>query len=70
VPYHRFKIGQTVTAPSPSGRAVSYVIMRLLPALDSKLRYWARSVVDGHERPIPESDITLTSKFNASALGS
>ena len=53
MPYHRFKLGQTVVAPSggqdaliPSG---PYVIVRLLPWW-AGAHYRVKSTVDGHER--------------------
>jgi len=61
VPYHRFKVGQTVVAPSggPHGlipRGV-HVIVRLLPLVGGEPRYRILSKVDGHERGVLESQI-------------
>jgi hypothetical protein len=61
MPYHRFKLGQTVVAPSggqdaliPSG---PYVIVRLLPLAGREPRYRVQSTVDGHERALLEGQI-------------
>jgi hypothetical protein len=63
MPYHRYKVGQTVVAPSggrdallPSG---PYTIVRLLPLVDSEPHYRVRSTVDGHERALLEGQIRL-----------
>ena len=63
MPYHRYKVGQTVVAPSggrdallPSG---PYVIVRLLPLVDREPHYRVRSTVDGHERALLEGQIRL-----------
>jgi hypothetical protein len=63
MPYHRFKVGQTVVAPSggrdallPSG---PYVIVRLLPLVGREPHYRVRSTVDGHERALLEDQIRL-----------
>ena len=63
MPYHRFKVGQTVVAPSggrdaliPSG---PYVIVRLLPLVDREPHYRAKSTVDGHERAVLEGQLRL-----------
>ena len=61
MPYHRYKVGQTVVAPSgvrdaliPSG---PYVIVRLLPLVDREPHYRVKSTVDGHERALLEGQI-------------
>ena len=63
MPYHRFKVGQTVVAPSggqdaliPSG---PYVIVRLLPLVGREPHYRVKSTVDGHERAMLEGQIRL-----------
>ena len=61
MPYHRFKVGQTVVAPSgvrdaliPSG---PYVIVRLLPPIGDAPHYRVKSTADGHERALLEAQI-------------
>ena len=61
MPYHRYKVGQTVVAPSgvrdaliPSG---PYVIVRLLPLVGPEPQYRVKSTVDGHERAVLEGQI-------------
>jgi hypothetical protein len=63
MPYHRYKVGQTVVAPSgvrdaliPSG---PYVIVRLLPLVGQEPHYRVKSTVDGHERALLEGQIRL-----------
>jgi len=63
MPYHRFKVGQTVVAPSDGPDALIphglHVIVRLLPLAGSEPQYRIRSEVDGLERAVLESQITL-----------
>ncbi len=63
VPYHRFKVGQTVVAPSGGPHALiprgPHVIVRLLPLLGREPQYRIRSTVDSHERMVLESQIRL-----------
>ena len=65
MPYHRFKVGQTVVAPSGVRDALiprgPYVIVRLLPPIDDEPHYRVKSAVDGHERALLE--------FSNSAIG-
>ena len=63
MPYHRYKVGQTVVAPAggrdaliPSG---PYVIVRLMPRVGREPQYRVRSTVDGHERALLEGQIRL-----------
>lgn len=63
MPYHRFKLGQTVVAPFggqdaliPSG---PYVIVRLLPLVGREPHYRVKSTVDGHERALLEAQLRL-----------
>jgi hypothetical protein len=60
VPYHRYKVGQTVVAPSgglgayiPRGH---HVIVRLLP-ISGQPQYRVRSMADGLERVVSEDQI-------------
>ena len=60
---HRFRVGQTVVVPW-SGPQVGlplgpYVIVRLLPLEHGEPHYRVKSSVDGHERALLESQITL-----------
>ena len=61
MPCHRFKVGQTVVAPSGVRDALiprgPYVIVRLLPPIDDEPHYRVKSVADGHERALLESQI-------------
>jgi hypothetical protein len=61
MPYHSFKVGQTVVAPfggphvyMPHG---PFVIVRLLPLVGDQPQYRVRSTVDGHERVVTEQQI-------------
>ena len=67
MPYHRFKIGQTVVVPwsGPEGATPlgPYVIERLLPLVGGEPHYRVRSSVDGHERALLESQIRLPEKL-------
>lgn len=57
---HKFKAGQTVTMipnrahGSPKG---SFEVVRLLPTERGNNQYRIRSVADGHERVVMESEI-------------
>jgi hypothetical protein len=61
MPYHRFKVGQTVVAPSGVRDALiprgPYLIVRLLPLIDDEPHYRVKSTADGHERALLESQI-------------
>ena len=58
MPYHRFKVGQTVVAHSGGLNEVMprgpLVIVRLLPLVNDKPQYVVRSTVDSHERVVLE----------------
>ena len=62
MPYHRFKVGQTVVAPSDGPDALIprglHDIVRLLPLIGREAQYRVRSVADGLERVVLESQIT------------
>jgi len=56
MPYHRFKVGQTVVAPS-EGRDLHIprgplVVVRLLPLADGEPQYRVRSDADGLDRVV------------------
>jgi hypothetical protein len=61
MPYHRFKVGQTVAAYSGglSGvrRRGPLLIVRLLPLVDDEPPYIVRSTEDGLERVVLEGQI-------------
>ena len=63
VPHHRFRIGQTVVAPSGGPDAViprgPYIIVRCQPMEDGQPQYRVKSSFDGHERALLESQIRL-----------
>jgi len=64
VPYHRFKVGQTVVAPTISGPSAmiprgQHLIVRLLPVSGRDPQYRIRSNVDGLDRVVTESQIRL-----------
>ena len=61
MPYHRFKVGQTVVAPS-EGRDLHIprgplVVVRLLPLVDGEPQYRVRSEADGLDRVVLERQI-------------
>jgi hypothetical protein len=62
MPYHRFKVGQTIVAPSDGPHALisrgPHVIVRLLPVVDGVPQYRIRSTADGNDRVVPEGQIT------------
>lgn len=57
---HRFEIGQLVTAYLMGVPSGPYQISRLLPPIEGKPQYWARSADDHHERALPESALLAT----------
>ena len=61
MPYHRFKLGQTVETPYDGPHAQiprgPHIIVRLLPLVGGELQYLVRSAVDGVERVVVESQI-------------
>ena len=66
MPYHRFKVGQTVVAPS-GGRDLliprgPLVVVRLLPLADGEPQYRVRSELDGLDRVVLERQIRLVEK--------
>jgi hypothetical protein len=73
MPYHRFKVGQTVVAPSGVRDALiprgPYVIVRLLPPIDDEPHYRVKSAVDGHERALLESQIRPVAPEPAPVVG-
>ena len=72
MPYHRFKVGQTVVAPS-EGRDLHIprgplVVVRLLPLADGEPQYRVRSELDGLDRVVRESQIRLTEEERSAPL--
>lgn len=64
---HKFAIGQTVRF-SPGGQSSakpggSYKIVRLLPAEANEHQYRVKSVADGHERVVKESQLSWRAAF-------
>jgi hypothetical protein len=63
MPYHRFKVGQTIVAPFGGPHALiprgPHVIVRLLPLIGGEPQYRIRSTVDGQERVVLERQIVL-----------
>jgi hypothetical protein len=63
MPYHRFKVGQTIVAPFGGSHALiprgPHVIVRLLPLVDGEPQYRIRSAADGQERVVLERYIVL-----------
>jgi hypothetical protein len=63
MPYHRFKVGQTVVAPfggrDPLIPRGPLVVVRLLPLADGEPQYRVRSELDGLDRVVRESQIRL-----------
>jgi hypothetical protein len=61
MPYHRFKVGQTVVAPSGGPHAAiprgPHAIVRLLPLVGDEPQYRVRSKIDERERVVLESQI-------------
>ena len=58
---HKFKAGQQVTVAShrPSGvTGGAFKIIRLMPEERGVWQYRVKSVADGHERVVLESDVT------------
>jgi hypothetical protein len=72
MPYHRFKVGQTVVAPFerrdlhiPRG---PLVVVRLLPFADGEPQYRVRSELDGPDRVVRESQIRLAEEERPAPL--
>jgi hypothetical protein len=61
MPYHRFKVGQIVEAPSSGPYALiprgPHVIVRLLPLVGREPQYRVRSEADDLQRVVLESQI-------------
>jgi hypothetical protein len=54
---HRFKVGQTVMSPTPLLPPGPYVVTQLLPLVGRDPHYRVKSIVDGHERALLESQM-------------
>ena len=67
MPGHRFKVGQTVVAPSSGPHALiprgPHVIVRLLPQAGGEPQYRIRSTVDGLERVVLEGIIVRADEW-------
>jgi hypothetical protein len=63
---HKFAVGQTVRF-SPGAQSAklggSYKIVRLLPAEANDYQYRVKSVLDGHERVVKESQLSWRAAF-------
>lgn len=61
--FHKFKVGQMVefvgggVQPKPLG---TFKIVRVMPSERGILQYRIKSVTDGHERMVVESDLSQT----------
>ena len=52
---HQFSVGQNIAAMGAGVPPGPYQISRLLPVADGVPQYRAKSVVDQHERALPET---------------
>ena len=72
MPYHRFKVGQTVVAPfggrDPLIPRGPLVVVRLLPLADGEPQYRVRSELDGLDRVVRESQIRLAEEERSAPL--
>jgi hypothetical protein len=59
MPYHRFKIDQTVVPSTPNLPAGRYTIVRLLPLIYGEPHYRVMSKDGQHERAVLEGEIRL-----------
>ena len=61
MPYHRYKVGQTVEAPSGGSHALiprgPHIIVRLMPLAAGQPQYRIRSTADGVNRMVAEDQI-------------
>lgn len=61
MPYHRYKVGQTVEAPFGGPNAMiprgPHVVVRLMPLAGTEPQYRIRSAADGIERVVLERQI-------------
>ena len=56
---HQFSVGQNIAATGAGVPPGPYQIGRLLPVADGVPQYRAKSVVDQHERALPETAMRL-----------
>jgi hypothetical protein len=56
MPYHRFKLGQTVETTDGETHA-PHTVVQLLPSVGGQLQYLIRSAADGVERVVVESQV-------------
>jgi hypothetical protein len=59
MPYHRFKIDQTVVPSAPTVPSGRYSILQLMPIRDSGPRYQIRPIADAFESWVLEEQIRL-----------
>jgi hypothetical protein len=59
MPYHRFKIDQTVVPSTPTVTSGRYTILQLVPIGDAGPRYRIRRIADGFECLVLEGEIRL-----------
>ena len=57
MPYHRFKIDQTVMSSTPALSSGRYTILRLLPFVHGEPHYWVKSLADGNESSVSEGQV-------------
>ena len=64
MPYHRFKIYQTVVPSTPTVPSGRYIILQLVPIGDAGPRYRIRRIADGSESLVLEGQIRLPDANN------
>ena len=64
MPYHRFKIDQTVVPSTPTVPSGRYIVLRLAPIEDAGPRYRIRRIADGFESLVLEGQIRLPDANN------
>jgi hypothetical protein len=63
VPYHLFKIAQTVISFAPDLPPAPVVIVRLLPQLGDEPHYRVACLINGHQTTIAGQGPSATSQF-------
>ena len=59
MPYHRFKVDQTVVPSAPTLPFGRYTILRLLPLVNGEPRYRVKGAREAFERAVVQSEIRL-----------